>query len=134
MSFYSPKTEKGNVGYSEVSMELAILQAEDMDRLGCTNCDYCTNCINCTNCDCCTNCTDWHTEAKNILSIHGLYWPVGISNTHMKIGCQFYHHEAWKNFSEAEISEMHPKALEFWNKNKDLLLGFCNLKASEVES
>ena len=39
--FKSEKTEKGNIGYSEISQELADNQAKTMDINNCRNCDNC---------------------------------------------------------------------------------------------
>lgn len=148
--FISKKTVKGNVGYSNISQEAADKQAQDMDDNNCTNCNnckdciYCTNCcnntgcswcincngcINCDNCDNCKYCKGWKQEADNLMSLHGLYWPVIISETHMKIGCQFHSHERWKAFPDKIMSLMDNKALEFWTAHKDTLLALCEAKA-----
>jgi hypothetical protein len=66
--------------------------------------------------------------AKNSpVIVHGLYWEViidGIGN--MRIGCQIHSVDSWKSFSDNEISEMDPYALEFWNNHKSMLLSICD--------
>jgi len=67
-------------------------------------------------------------DAKNSpLVINGLNWIVYISGTGMmRIGCQNHSIEAWKGFSDEQISRMAGGALEFWNKHKVMLLSICD--------
>ena len=73
--------------------------------------------------------------AKNAaLLINGMHWDViidGIGN--MQIGCQFHSIEGWKGFSDALINKMDENALDFWNKNKAMLLSICDSYKHDAE-
>ena len=74
-------------------------------------------------------------DAKNAaLLINGMHWDViidGIGN--MQIGCQFHSIEGWKGFSDALINKMDENALDFWNKNKAMLLSICDSYKHDAE-
>ena len=50
------------------------------------------------------------------------YYLVTITKSKIKINCQEHSCEAWKSFSNEEISKMDDNALEFWEKYKKLVL------------
>ena len=50
------------------------------------------------------------------------YYSIVKCKAFIKIGCKTYTLEEWKAFTDSEIKEMDDKALEFWNKYKDLVL------------
>ena len=52
-------------------------------------------------------------------------WSALITQTKMSIGCKNYLHEEWAHFDDQEISDMDSAALEFWKKNKLILLELC---------
>src|SRR5574343_242928 len=70
-------------------------------------------------------------NVRGILALCGMKWPILISHNIMKIGCQTHTHNEWKSFSDKEISKMHVKALEFWSKNKDVLITLCENLTNE---
>ena len=52
-------------------------------------------------------------------------WTAYITTNHIRIGCQSHTLSEWENFTDEEISEMHPGALEYWNKNKEVIIALC---------
>ena len=54
-----------------------------------------------------------------------LKWPVLITEEYMRIGCQRYIIDEWKNFNDDQIKVMASEALEFWHKWKAPLLAIC---------
>ena len=136
MKYESAKTEKGNVGVSYESQEAADLQAEQMDENGNTNCYSCSDCYRCSGCSHCSSCSEtlgalrWMgAEAKNLLSINGLRWPVSTDGKSIQIGCQHHSVELWANFGDGEISCMAEESLDFWHAFKDLVLVLAKTRA-----
>ena len=52
-------------------------------------------------------------------------WTAYITTNHIRIGCQSRTLSEWENFTDADISKMHPRALEYWNKNKEVIIALC---------
>jgi len=52
-------------------------------------------------------------------------WTAYITTNHIRIGCQSHKLSKWENFTDKEISKMHPGALEYWNKNKEVIIALC---------
>ena len=52
-------------------------------------------------------------------------WTAYITTNHIRIGCQSHKLSKWENFTDEEISEMHPGALEYWNENKEVIISLC---------
>jgi uncharacterized protein YjbI with pentapeptide repeats len=52
-------------------------------------------------------------------------WTAYITTNHIRIGCQSHTLIEWENFTDEEILEMHPGALEYWNKNKEVIIALC---------
>ena len=52
-------------------------------------------------------------------------WTAYITTNHIRIGCQSHILSEWENFTDEEISEMHPGALEYWKKNKEIIISLC---------
>jgi hypothetical protein len=48
----------------------------------------------------------------------------------MHIGCQHHTHGAWFDFSDDEIEQISEGALDFWNKNRELLIFICKRESS----
>ncbi len=96
------------------------------DCFNCSDCDgcrYCSNCTNCIKCSYCDGIRSWYGhKASNLVALYGLRWTVIASNSHIQIGCQYHSREKWASFSDKAISLMHPEALEFWKKYKDMIL------------
>jgi len=61
----------------------------------------------------------------DLIIITWSHWTTYITQGHIRIGCQSHTLTRWKEFSNDEILNMNPKALDFWKKNKDLIIGLC---------
>ena len=61
----------------------------------------------------------------DLIIITWMYWTVYITPGHLRIGCKSYPLKTWEEFSDAEISAMETKALEFWKENRELIIGLC---------
>ena len=61
----------------------------------------------------------------NLIIITWSYWPTYITKGYIRIGCQSHTLTRWRGFTDAEISEMDEKALDFWKQNKTLIIGLC---------
>ena len=144
MKYESAKTEKGNVGVSYESQDAADLQAEQMDENGTTNCYNCSRCSDCSYCSGCSHCSRcfdtsgalrWRgAEAKNLLSINGLRWPVSTDGKSIQIGCQHHSVEEWAGFDDRVIARMDSDALAFWTQHKKTVLGLAEVRRlMEVE-
>lgn len=57
--------------------------------------------------------------------ITGLRWPVIVFDSHIEIGCQAHTADEWVAYSDLDIQEMDPEALEFWTKHKAAILGLA---------
>jgi hypothetical protein len=66
------------------------------------------------------------------ISLTGLTWNITISNNWLQIGCHRHTTQAWKDFTDSEISEMDSEALDFWNIHKDIILGLCDHHQSKI--
>ena len=64
-------------------------------------------------------------SGANLIVITWEYWTTYITKGQIRIGCQFHNLEVWKSFTDSDISEMDPRALDFWKQNKDLIIGLC---------
>ena len=62
------------------------------------------------------------TFTKGFKQLLGFKWPVLILDNHIKIGCKFYTTTEWDSFSDEAVNKMHINALEFWKKNKTLII------------
>ena len=69
---------------------------------------------------------DGEKLSKTPIQINNLKWFVLISDTFMRIGCQRYTIEEWRNFSDEEIVKMDFGALKFWRQCKVSLLAMCD--------
>lgn len=62
MQFITERSKNGNIGHSDISMDHALNQRDQMDVnlcnncVNCVNCRFCTQCVDCTNCSECTDC------------------------------------------------------------------------------
>jgi len=52
-------------------------------------------------------------------------WTAYITTNQIRIGCQSHDLSKWENFTDEEISSMHPGALEYWNNNKEVIIALC---------
>lgn len=52
-------------------------------------------------------------------------WTSYITTNHIRIGCQSHTLSEWENFTNKDISGMHSNALEYWKKNKEIIISLC---------
>ena len=69
---------------------------------------------------------DGEKLTKAPLQLNNLKWFVLISDKYLRIGCQHFTIEEWKNFDDETIVKMHSKALKFWRKWKAPIIALCN--------
>ena len=67
---------------------------------------------------------------KTPLQLNNLKWPVLISDKYLRIGCQRFTIEEWKNFDDATIVKMDFAALKFWRKWKAPIIALCDAHAT----
>ncbi len=71
---------------------------------------------------------------KAPLQIHGLTWPVVVSDRHIQIGCEVHETEIWHKFSDREIAAMDgTAAFRFWKRWKDVVLAAADAHQSKIE-
>ena len=64
-------------------------------------------------------------KTKTIKQISGLHYHVFILDNHIKIGCELYTVDEWRNFNDYEILKMDGKeALRFCRENKKIVMSF----------
>ena len=63
---------------------------------------------------------------KTPLQLNNLNWPVLISDKYLRIGCQRFTIEEWKNFDDAAIVKMDFAALKFWRNWKAPIIALCD--------
>ena len=56
------------------------------------------------------------------INIIGLKYNITAYCDYLQIGCQGHTFEQWSKFSDEEIGDMEEGALDWWNKNKTLVL------------
>ena len=89
MRYESAKTPRGNIGVSYDSQEAADLQAEVMDKNGCSGCSGCTDCSRCTDCSDCSDCSGCSVcrycrychGCSGCTGCHGCRYCTGCTNT-----------------------------------------------------
>ena len=69
---------------------------------------------------------DGEELSKTPIQINNLKWFVLISDKYLRIGCQRFTIEEWRNFSDEEIVKMDFGALKFWRQWKVSLLAMCD--------
>lgn len=55
-----------------------------------------------------------------LLDLQG--WQPHVQRDWIRIGCQYHRTDEWANFTDAQISVMHYRALEWWREHRDLIL------------
>ncbi len=63
---------------------------------------------------------------KAPLQLNNLKWFVLISDKYLRIGCQRFTIEEWKNFDDETIVKMDFAALKFWRKWKAPIIALCD--------
>ncbi len=48
-----------------------------------------------------------------------------VQKENIRIGCQYHTTEEWRNFTDAEIGEMESRALDWWKKNKPVVMAMA---------
>ena len=69
---------------------------------------------------------DGEKLTKTPLQLNNLKWLVLISDKYLRIGCQRFTIEEWKNFDDETIVEMDFAALKFWRKWKAPIIALCD--------
>ena len=57
----------------------------------------------------------------NLIFLKTDIWECYIQRENIRIGCQYFTVEEWRNFDDAEISKMESRALDWWVKWKDVI-------------
>ena len=69
---------------------------------------------------------DGEKLTKTPLQLNNLKWFVLISDKYLRIGCQRFTIEEWKNFDDETIVKMDFAALKFWRKWKTPIIALCD--------
>ena len=64
-------------------------------------------------------------RGANLITLQMDLWTAYITTNHIIIGCQSHTLSEWENFTDEEISSMHPQALYYWTKNKEIIIFLC---------
>lgn len=70
----------------------------------------------------------------NLIVLQMDLWTAYITTNHIRIGCQSHTLSEWENFTDEEISGMHSEALEYWTKNKEVVIALCKRFNNKGES
>ena len=73
---------------------------------------------------------DGEKLTKTPLQLNNLKWFVLISDKYLRIGCQRFTIEEWKNFDDETIVKMDFAALKFWRKWKVPIMALCDAHAT----
>ena len=73
---------------------------------------------------------DGEKLVKTPLQLNNLKWFVLISDKYLRIGCQRFTIEEWRNFDDAAIVKMDFAALKFWRKWKAPIMALCDAHAT----
>ena len=71
------------------------------------------------------NLIDANVRYANLIVLQMDLWTAYITTNHIRIGCQSYSLDNWENFTDKEILSMHPDALDYWTKNKEVIINLC---------
>lgn len=71
------------------------------------------------------NLSDANLSGANLITLQMDLWTAYITTNHIRIGCQSHTLSEWENFTDKDISCMHPKALDYWTKNKEIIIFLC---------
>ena len=77
---------------------------------------------------------DGEKLTKTPLQLNNLKWLVLISDKYLRIGCQRFTIEEWKNFEDAAIVKMDFAALKFWRKWKAPIIALCDAHTTGEEA
>ena len=77
---------------------------------------------------------DGEKLTKAPLQLNNLKWFVLISDKYLRIGCQRFTIEEWKNFDDETIVKMDFAALKFWRKWKASIIALCDAHTTAESS
>ena len=77
---------------------------------------------------------DGEKLTKTPLQLNNLKWFVLISDKYLRIGCQRFTIEEWKNFDDEKIVKMDSAALKFWRKWKASIIALCDAHTTAESS
>ncbi len=77
---------------------------------------------------------DGEKLTKTPLQLNNLKWFVLISDKYLRIGCQRFTIEEWKNFDDEAIVKMDFTALKFWRKWKAPIITLCDAHTTAESS
>ena len=77
---------------------------------------------------------DGEKLTKTPLQLNSLKWFVLISDKYLRIGCQRFTIEEWKNFDDETIVKMDFAALKFWRKWKASIIALCDAHTTAESS
>ena len=77
---------------------------------------------------------DGEKLVKTPLQLNNLKWFVLISDKYLRIGCQRFTIEEWKNFDDETIVKMDFAALKFWRKWKASIIALCDAHTTAESS
>jgi uncharacterized protein YjbI with pentapeptide repeats len=77
---------------------------------------------------------DGEKLTKTPLQLNNIKWFVLISDKYLRIGCQRFTIEEWKNFDDATIVKMDSAALKFWRKWKTPIIALCDAHTTAEET
>lgn len=75
---------------------------------------------------------DGEKLTKTPLQLNNLKWFVLISDKYLRIGCQRFTIEEWKNFDDETIVKMDFAALKFWRKWKTPIIALCDAHTEQA--
>ena len=102
----------------KIMLEAAVKTGADLDGADLHGADLCGADL------------DGEKLVKTPLQLNNLKWFVLISDKYLRIGCQRFTIEEWRNFSDEEIVKMDFAALKFWRKWKVPIMALCDAHAT----
>jgi len=70
---------------------------------------------------------------KDVIYISGLWWPITVSDNHIRIDDLVYTVDEWATFSDKKIATMKPGALRFWKGWRNIILTIARKRQKEGE-
>jgi hypothetical protein len=78
--------------------------------------------------------SDAYFSGADLIVLQMDLWTAYITTNHIRIGCKSYSLDKWENFTDKEILSMHPDALDYWTKNKEVIINLCKRFNNKGES
>lgn len=70
--------------------------------------------------------SDADLRGAGLVILQAGLWTAFIQKDAIRIGCQYHSTDAWRGFNDAEISVMNANALDYWNKNKEIIISIAD--------